>query len=198
MEKKQSPMTPAPQTAPQVERRPYDPTVCFTFFGDYVDALLGIEQTEGAEAAFSAFKILADYCLYGVEPAPANNPWSWAWPMVERKARNSDNNRRRGFSAEDTEKTTAIMDYLAEHPGATVRETARAVGCSHGKVHKVMRGVDAGLNLDGSIGVDTGLNPNLDLSRGRGRGQLPPNSVLPPTAAKHLPPVDGHGEGAAE
>lgn len=173
---------PAPQTAPQVERRPYDPTVCFTFFGDYVDALLGIEQTEGAEAAFSAFKILADYCLYGVEPAPANNPWSWAWPMVERKARNSDNNRRRGFSAEDTEKTAAIMDYLADHPGATVRETARAVGCSHGKVHKVMRtaasdiacGTDSS-PVDGTscdAGSTPALNPNL--SRGRGHGQLPP------------------------
>lgn len=122
--------TPATQTTQQTAPTPFDPTICFTCFGDYVEALLGIEQAEGPEVAFSAFKILADFCLYGIEPDPAANPWGWAWPMVERKAKNSNNNRRRGFGAEDTEKATAIKEYLAEHPEDSMRAVARAVGCS--------------------------------------------------------------------
>lgn len=208
MTMKELQMTPAPQTVQQTEQKIYDRSICFTCFRDYVDALLGIEQAAGAETAFSAFKILADYCLYGIDPDPANNPWGWAWCLVEQKARNSENNRRRGFRTENTEQTAAVEDYLADHPLASVREVARAVGCSRGKAHKVMRVAvpditcDAGSSpVDGiSCDADTSLypNPNLNLSRGRGRGQLPPNSVLPPTAAKHLPPLDEHGEGAAE
>ena len=62
--------TPATQTTQQTAPTPFDPTICFTCFGDYVEALLGIEQAEGPEVAFSAFKILADFCLYGIEPDP--------------------------------------------------------------------------------------------------------------------------------
>ena len=53
--------TTATQTATQAEQTVYDRSICFTCFRDYVDALLGIEQTAGAETAFSEFKILADY-----------------------------------------------------------------------------------------------------------------------------------------
>ena len=199
--------TPAAPTTPQTAQTPFDPTVCFTCFGDYVEALLGIEQAEGPEVAFSAFKILADFCLYGIEPDPAANPWGWAWPMVEQKAKNSSNNRRRGFGVEDTEKTTAIKEYLAEHPGEPMRAVARAVGCSVGKVHRVVSGMRSNHTCDAdsssvagsSCDAGSSLNHNLNISREHEREQLPPNSVLPPQAAKHLPPTSTHadGEGAA-
>ena len=79
--------------------------------------------------------------MYGIEPDPASNPWGWAWPMVERKAKNSSNNRRRGFGAEDTEKATAIKEYLAEHPEDSMRAVARAVGCSDRTVRKVVASI---------------------------------------------------------
>lgn len=141
MEMKQMQPTITAQTTQQTAQTPFDPTICFTCFGDYVEALLGIEQAEGPEVAFSAFKILADFCLYGIEPDPAANPWGWAWPMVERKAKNSNNNRRRGFGAEDTEKATAIKEYLAEHPEDSMRAVARAVGCSDRTVRKVVASI---------------------------------------------------------
>ena len=66
--------TPATQTTQQTAPTPFDPTICFTCFGDYVEALLGIEQAEGPEVAFSAFKILADICLY--------RGWSQPPPLI--------------------------------------------------------------------------------------------------------------------
>ena len=130
----------------KARQKVYDRSICFTCFRDYVDALQGIEQTAGAETAFSAFKILADYCLYGIDPDPANNPWGWAWCLVEQKARNSENNRRRGFGAENVELTQAIQHYYIEHPDATQRAIAEAVGCSHGKVNKVVRSLRESAN----------------------------------------------------
>lgn len=178
--------TPAPQTTPQTTQTPFDPTICFTCFGDYVEALLGIEQAEGPEVAFSAFKILADFCLYGIEPDPAANPWGWAWPMVERKAKNSNNNRRRGFGAEDTEKATAIKEYLAEHPEDSMRAVACAVGCSDRTVRKVVASIRSLEN--GSSAVSDG-NSCLVRTRMRTRNSsrthdsdaVTPKLVCPPT-----------------
>ena len=186
--------TPATQTTQQTAQTPFDPTICFTCFGDYVEALLGIEQAEGAEVAFSAFKILADFCLYGIEPDPDKNPWGWAWSMVERKAENSMNNRRRGFGKEDAEKTAAIKEYLAEHPEDSMRAVARAVGCSVGKVCKVAKAIkeapsNRALPLGRTITSDIGLYNTHNSSREREREHLPPNSATFPVEKSHSSPT---------
>lgn len=174
--------TPVTQTTQQTAQTPFDPTVCFTCFGDYVEALLGIEQAEGPEVAFSAFKILADFCLYGIEPDHASNPWGWAWPMVERKAKNSSNNRRRGFGAEDTEKATAIKEYLAEHPEDSMRAVARAVGCSDRTVRKVVASIRS-LETESHADSDSGayLVRTLNSSRTHDSNAAAPKLVCPPT-----------------
>lgn len=212
--------TPATQTTQQTAPTPFDPTICFTCFGDYVEALLGIEQAEGPEVAFSAFKILADFCLYGIEPDPAANPWGWAWPMVERKAKNSNNNRRRGFGAEDSEKATAIKEYLAEHPEDSMRAVARAVGCSDRTVRKVVASIRS-LENGSSAVSDSHSSPESraasdgnsclvrthmrtrNSSRTHDSDAVPLNSVCHPTDGIHLlptstqPGTQADGEGTA-
>ena len=220
MEMKQTQPTITAQTTQQTAQTPFDPTICFTCFGDYVEALLGIEQAEGPEVAFSAFKILADFCLYGIEPDPAANPWCWAWPMVERKAKNSNNNRRRGFGAEDTEKATAIKEYLAEHPEDSMRAVARAVGCSDRTVRKVVASIRS-LENGSSAVSDSHSSPasraasdgnsclvrthmrTRNSSRTHDSDAVPLNSVCHPTDGIHLlptstqPGTQADGEGTA-
>lgn len=116
----------------------FDRSVCFTFFSSWVETLHNIADYD-LQAALTAFFILSDFCLYGIEPDPKTNPWGFAWPLVEREARRSINNRRRGFSAEDTELSDAIRVYHAEHPEASQRAIARELCCSVGKVNKVLK-----------------------------------------------------------
>ena len=116
----------------------FDRSVCFTFFSSWVESLRYLAEYD-QQAALTAFFILSDFCLYGIEPDPEANPWGFTWPMVEHEARRSINNRRRGFSAEDVELSDAIRAYHAQHPEASQRTIARELCCSVGKVNKVLK-----------------------------------------------------------
>lgn len=70
MEMKQMQPTITAQTTQQTAQTPFDPTICFTCFGDYVEALLGIEQAEGPEVAFSLSKSLRIFACMGLSQTP--------------------------------------------------------------------------------------------------------------------------------
>ena len=116
----------------------FDRSICFTCFSPWVEGIRQQRQTD-PQKAVDAFLVLADYCLYGMEPDPECNPWGMAWAAISAEARRSINNRRRGFGAEDVVQTEAIRRYYMEHPGITQKATAEALHCSVGKVNKVVR-----------------------------------------------------------
>lgn len=128
----------------------FDRSICFSCFSTWVDALrtLAVNDTQ---AALDAFFILSDFCLYGLEPDPENNPWSIAWPIVRDEARRSINNRRRGFGAEDVALSDAIRKYHAEYPEASQRAIAEAVGCSVGKVNKTLKAAPPNTPVVGTV-----------------------------------------------
>ena len=129
--------------AKKKNRKSFDRTICFTFFSAWVEAIREL-ALEDHEKALDAFLTLSDYCLYNVEPDPANNPWGFTWPIVAGEAQRSIQNRRRGFGAENVEQTKIIEQHHAEHPEESQRAIAQAVGCSVGKVNKVLRALKEG------------------------------------------------------
>lgn len=129
-------------STPKQNKKAFDPTICFTFFQPWLEAIRTVSETD-PQKAIDAFLALGDYCLYGIEPDPERNPWGIAWPVISAEAYRSINNRRRGFGAENTAQTEAIKNYRAKHPEATQIEIKKAVGCSIGKVNKVIRSLDA-------------------------------------------------------
>lgn len=175
----------------------FDRTVCFTCFGDYVDTLKMIAAQQGAEIAYAAFEILADYCLYGIEPDPDSNPWGLVWPIVERRARLSINNRRRGFGTPDKELAERIREYAAENPEATQRQIADAVDCHRNTVSKTLRD-DAALHdslpCHGSV-HDSSLYHIHDSNSSRVQT---PRSVRTPTAFLQSPPAVNVQDSAKE
>lgn len=52
----------------------------------WVESIRQQRQTDPEKAA-DAILVLVDYCLYGKEPDPENNPWGIAWPVVSKEAR---------------------------------------------------------------------------------------------------------------
>lgn len=143
----------------------FDQTVCFSCFAPWVEVIRGLAR-DNPQDAVQAFLILADYCLYSIEPSEENNPWGFAWPLVSQQAHRSINNRRRGFGTENKEQTDAIKAYHLSHPQASQRAIADAVGCSLTKVNKVMKslksvsggapihGSDSSILNDSSSGTD--------------------------------------------
>lgn len=52
----------------------------------WVESIRQQRQTD-PEKAVDAILVLADYCLYGKEPDPENNPWGISWPVVSEEVR---------------------------------------------------------------------------------------------------------------
>lgn len=117
---------------------PFDRTRCFNFFPSWVEDIRQQSATDPANAVH-AFLVLADYCLYGKEPDPENNPWGMAWNTVKSGADCSIKNRSRRYGTGDPGKHDLIVTYCLEHPDATQREISAAVGCSLGLVNKVLQ-----------------------------------------------------------
>lgn len=138
----------------------FDQTICFTFFQPWLEAIRTVAETD-PQKAIDAFLVLGDYCLYGKEPLPGENPWGIAWPVISAEAQRSINNRRRGFGTEHKALTEAIKNYHAEHPEATQQNIADAVRCSIGKVNKVIRSLDAGSDIHNDNSNDNVLQCTL-------------------------------------
>lgn len=122
-------------------RKAFDSTVCFTFFGSWVEAIDEVKNYMGESAAFCLYSAIADYSMYGVEPGFSQYPFLKAvWRTVEREIDLSLDNRKRGF-AKDTsnEKYQAIIDAVIENPGASLRAIGEMTGTSKNMVDLVKR-----------------------------------------------------------
>ena len=120
---------------------PFDRGHCFTCFPVWVEDIRQLGETDPA-AAHHAVIVLADYCLYGIEPLPCENPWGMAWGTVKSGAAQSIKNRSRRFGTKDEDLRDRITRYKMEHPDATQREIAAAVDCSPSTVNKVLKSID--------------------------------------------------------
>ena len=147
-------------SASKKNKKAFDQSICFTFFQPWLEAIRTVAETD-PQKAIDAFLALGDYCLYGIEPDPERNPWGIAWPVISAEASRSINNRRRGFGAENTAQTEAIKNYRAEHPEATQMEIKKAVGCSIGKVNKVIRSLYAGSDIHNDNSNDKAIQHKL-------------------------------------
>lgn len=138
----------------------FDQSVCFTCFAPWVESIRMMAE-DSPETALRAFLTLSDYCLYGINPEAETNPWGAVWPIVEGEARRSINNRRRGFGSEDVALSDAIREYHSEHPEASQRAIAEALGCSVGKVNKTLRRAP-GATDDGAVdGIGTNVHNDI-------------------------------------
>lgn len=137
---------------------PFDRSICFSCFSPWVESIRQQRQTDPEKAA-DAFLVLADYCLYGVEPDPDSNPWGMAWHSIKHDADASIKNRSRRFGTEDLDKHEKIRRFYLEHPDASQREVAEATGCSLGLVNKVLQRL-ANTGGSGACSIDYNGNSN--------------------------------------
>ena len=125
------------------EKKTFDSTVCYTFYGNWYDAISKLEtETDKNSCAYRLFKAISEYSLYGIEPdfSEQFRVLDVIWSVIATEIDNCIVRRKRGFGEEViTEEYRAIIDAVARNPRASIREIARMVGVNKNKVDRVRK-----------------------------------------------------------
>lgn len=143
------------------EKKAFDSTVCFTFYGSWVEAITDLETgADSDSAAYQLFKAIADYSMYGEEPdfSPENKTLKAIWRVISNEIDNSLDRRKKGFADEGpNEKQIAVIDACVNHPSTSCREIADALGLSKDFVWRTQRKysgmINEKLKMQQAIGV---------------------------------------------
>lgn len=128
----------------------FDRSIAFTFYKEWKEDADMIEEDYGYEGKAKFYDAIIDYALYEIEPE-MRPPVKYFWNTIKEKIDASQEHRSRGFSKADTETADKIISYKNDHPEASQREIADAVGCSLGKVNKTLKSEVSTNNINTSI-----------------------------------------------
>lgn len=125
-------------------KKEFDPTVCFTFFSDWMSAIVDAEtESDMQSEAYMLFKSIADYSLYGEEPDFDNNTacksFKRFWPMIANQIDTSIKNRKRGFKTGSgpTEKAQKVIEECKRSPKASLRQIEKVTGVSKSEAGRI-------------------------------------------------------------
>ena len=141
----------------------FDRSVAFTFYKEWKQDADTIEEDFGAEVKAAYYDAIINYALFEIEPE-MKAPIKYFWNSIKEKIDASQKNRSRSFR-EDTEMTQKIINYKAANPTASQRTIAEAIGCSVGKVNKVLNtntSTNTNTNTSTSTSTNTTMNVNVN------------------------------------
>lgn len=144
----------------QKTQKEFDRSVCFTFYRSFHEQIMDVKRDFGLEAAFQVYEAIANYGLYGTEIEKGKLRTLVGNTTFE-QIENSQVRRSNGFVQEDFESTYAIAVYHRDHPEASQRTIAEAVGVGKTKVQRILTKIrESGLSIDDYI-KDI-IYPNID------------------------------------
>ena len=126
----------------QGNKKPFDPTTCFTFFGSWLKVIEALETEQDRNStAYSLFKAIAEYSMYDTEPDFSEHPTLKAfWGMFEKEIDISVTRRKSGFAQDEmNEKYQSIITAIANHPNASLRVIADLTNTNKDMVSRVKR-----------------------------------------------------------
>ena len=136
----------------------FDRSVAFTFYKEWKEDADTIEEDFGAEGKAKFYDAIINYALFEVEPE-MKAPIKYFWNTIKEKIDASQKNRSKGFR-EDTGMTQKVIDYKQQNPEASVRDVAKAVGCSIGKVSKSLNSTPISTSTTTNTTTNTTMNVN--------------------------------------
>lgn len=175
-------------------KKPFDSTVCFTFYGSWVRAIEQLEtEAEENSLAYKLFKAIADYSLYGIEPnfdglEPLRRiPLKAVWETISTEIDNSVARRKRGFANEKpTELQEAIIAECIKSPHDSCRAIGDAVGASKSEVDRVKKKYAKRIR-EGVEGLQMAYTKVLDTGEQEGREDIPVRSEMENLTEDDLP-----------
>lgn len=123
------------------EKRPFDPTVSFTFFGTWVKTIEGVKKQLGDSAAYALYSAIAEYSMYTTEPKFTEFPLlQIVWPTIEREIDLSIGNRKRGFAKDAlNDNYQVILQAIIDNPNASLRAIGEKTGTNKDMVERVKK-----------------------------------------------------------
>ena len=138
----------------------FDRSVAFTFYKEWKEDADTIEEDFGAEGKAKFYDAIINYALFEVEPE-MKAPIKYFWNTIKEKIDASQKNRSKGFR-EDTGMTQKVIDYKQQNPEASVRDVAKAVGCSIGKVSKSLNSTPISTSTTTNTTTNTTTTMNVN------------------------------------
>ncbi len=128
------------------EKKPFDPTVSFMFFGSWAETIECLAKTN-IEQAFRLFTAIANYCMYDQDPDFSDDYiLSAIWSMMKKEANSSIARRKSQFNRDElNDNYQRILDALQANPGFSHRRIAEMVGVSPSTVDRVCRKYPEGI-----------------------------------------------------
>lgn len=122
-------------------KKAFDPTTCFTFYGSWLKAIEKIETEQDRNSiAYSLFKAIANYSMYDVEPDFESPTLNALWLVLEREIDSSVQKRKQGFSKDMmNENYQKIIKAIIDNPSASLREIGTMTGTDKNMVDRVKK-----------------------------------------------------------
>lgn len=119
----------------------FDPTICFTVYGSWIEAIEEVETASDRDSlAYQMFKAIANYSMYGEEPNFDNAPLRAWWCVTARGIDSSMGRRRKKFAPEEvTERERIVIDALIRHPDASIRDIWQETGVHRSSVDRIRK-----------------------------------------------------------
>ncbi len=152
-------------------KKAFDPTTCFTFFGSWLNAIEALETEQDKNStAYVLFKSIANYSMYDIEPDFSECPNLKAfWILLEKEIDISIGNRKRGFAKDEmNDKYQSIINAIIEYPEASLRKIGTITGTNKEMVRRVKKkyAEQIQMRLNSAISADTvedGCNANVTI-----------------------------------
>ena len=141
----------------ETEKKAFDSSVSFMFFGTWVKAIEEVKKSLGESAAFCLYSAIANYSMYDIEPDFSDYPMlNIVLATVENHIDQSVAHRKRGFAKDEfNENYQAIKAALIANPGASLREIASLVGVDKNMVDRVKKkyssDIEAAISARGNV-----------------------------------------------
>lgn len=136
-----------------------------TFYGEWEQDAEMIKEDYGLEGMALYYDAIVKYALHEIEiDAVKKPPIKYFWSTIREQIDASQEHRSRGFSKTDADTTNKIIAYKSEHPEASQREIADAIGCSVGKVNKTLKSEEYTNNTNTSITTNTTTSTTVNMN----------------------------------
>ncbi len=159
-------------------KKAFDPSICFTFFGKWYETIERIEsEADLSSQAYRLFKGIAEYSMYDIDPDFEGMPALAAmWPIIEQEIDQAVNRRSAQFEKDMfNEKYQLIIQACIEHPDLSIRKLADLIELDKSMIYRVKKkyaqtiadgiaSADASADADDSVTVDLSIGYTDPLS----------------------------------
>ena len=121
-----------------MNKEEFDRSVCFTFFNDYHEQIMRVNDAYGSEKAFAVYNAIVNYGLYETEITDPEIMLLVGASLLK-NIDNSQKKRALCFAGEDMEMSRKIIQLHLEHPEYSQNKIVQVLDTSTGKVNKTLQ-----------------------------------------------------------